>query len=100
MRPRGEVRQVLEQAFKDAGPCTVREVAARAQVGLATAQVTVYDMLRYGDVERVGRAKDAQSQAWAGVYELVRVAESAPEAGPVDESLNELQSVTAMWVIL
>ncbi|URI11436.1 hypothetical protein MW290_21060 [Aquincola tertiaricarbonis] len=57
-RPRGEVRQAIgaaAQAYMAEGqPATIRELAARAGVGLIAAQQCVSNMLRAGELAATG----------------------------------------------
>jgi hypothetical protein len=57
MRPAGEIRQALLQAcMLLATPeqgATLREIAARAQVGLAAAEATVKNMRRAGVIRKL-----------------------------------------------
>jgi hypothetical protein len=66
MRPAGEVRLALRDAAQalraEARVATWRDLALRAQVGFAVAQVTVENMARAGELQRVGAVRVAHSR--------------------------------------
>jgi hypothetical protein len=81
MRPAGEIRQAvmkaaIELARPDQGP-TMRELAARACVGIEAARSTVRDMTRHGHLMIRGeRRVDYRNRP---VAEYAPVTEPAPE---------------------
>lgn len=99
MRPAGEVRMALLHACRElATPergATLREIAARACVGLDAATYTVKHMSRGGKQLRIVRERrvDYRNRPVAE-YEPVRadVAQAADDAGFVD-----LGSVLRVW---
>ncbi|KQV85450.1 hypothetical protein [Rhizobacter sp. Root1221] len=106
MRPRGEIRDALAQAFirllSDRGllvegvavdGVSVRESAAAAQVGFDAARRTVENMVRAGQLVRISSVKRAGSQHWEGLY---APAEFVPgHACGVAALANALQSIAA-----
>lgn len=81
MRPRGEIRAAMADAFAvllrergllvegvavDGVSC--RDAAAVAQVGFDAARRTVENMVRAGELVRISSVKRAGSQHWEGLY--------------------------------
>lgn len=84
MRPRGDVRLALAQAW-DAGPAPVREAAQRACVGMAVARYTASRMVDSGELVVVQPGKPA-------VLARPVAAPSAADAVTVVDALDLLQS--------
>lgn len=96
MRPAGEIRQALLQACSDLATQdqapTLREIAARAQVGLAAAEATMKNMRRAGVVRQVRERRVS--------YRNRPVAEYVPAAWlpPQDCPAQGLARVLTQWV--
>ena len=97
MRPRGGMRLALmgaAQALTAAhGAATLAEIAAAARaveggparcgVPVATARVTLKNMLRGGDLQAVGRSKTAGTNRWRTLYATAELAAPEPCLAPV-----------------
>lgn len=100
MRPLGDVRQALETAFGDHGPCTWRNVLPAAGINThARAEVllvrrTVENMVRDGALVRCGAAKVAGSRNWHALYERVPDSQ-APTT--LQHGLDALEQATRSW---
>jgi hypothetical protein len=92
MRPRGEIREAMADAFLRlvlerglvvdgvaVDGVTSREAATAARVGFDLARRTTENMLQAGELVRVGRVKPAGSQHWSGLYAPASFAAPAPE---------------------
>lgn len=96
MRPAGEIRQALLQACMalatpDHGP-TLREIAARAQVGLQAARRTMDNMCRAGVIRKARDRRVAYRNR--PVAEYVPAAWTPPQQNPA----AGLASVLTTWV--
>jgi hypothetical protein len=108
MRPPGEIRQTLRAVFSERGASTWREVmsaipAASAQSPSERALVrrTVENMVRSGEVLRVGQAKPAGSKRWHALYEAAPpVAYEEPAAAERGADMQPLADVMKNWMIL
>lgn len=96
MRPAGEVRQALAKAAEElaaeASAATWRDMAQRANVGFKVARVTVENMARAGQLERVGSAKREHSKRWMALY--------APACAPavdVGAAVPAIDNVMRSW---
>jgi predicted ArsR family transcriptional regulator len=67
-RPRGDVSRAIVKALEDGPPMTLRDVAARCQIGYLAARWTLKELGRAGAVEIVGREKRAHSKKWVALY--------------------------------
>lgn len=104
MRPAGEIRAALLQAFA-AGPATWLAVvpacpvnpAALAEVRLV--RKTVENMAQAGVLRPCGSEKRAGERVWRTVYELVpsMVAAAPAELAVLNERLNLLAGVMRAW---
>lgn len=68
-RPQGALRVAVLGALLS-GPCTLRDIAQRAQMGYGAARYTVQDALRSGVVQICGHEKRPHAKRWLAVYEL------------------------------
>lgn len=68
-RPPGDVRMAIIQALAH-GPCTLRDIAQRANVGYAAARSTVQNAVRSGELQICGQEKRAHAKRWLAIYEL------------------------------
>lgn len=91
MRPRGEVRQALAQAFQQ-GPAEVKVAAHRAQVGLAVARYTASRMVDAGELVVVHDGRPA----------VLAVADAAPRPPSADVRVRlQLDEINRrMWGML
>ena len=75
-RPRGETREAMRLAFEalcaEHGPVTWRAAALHAKVGLDKAYEVTHDMVRAGQLARVGSCKQPHCTRWSGLYELAK----------------------------
>ena len=92
MRPRGTIRSAIHQAFVANGPATWRTAAEVAQVGYDAARHTVGNMVRAGELVRVGSSNSARApEVRLGLYGLPGEAREA-SAAP-----HELLRVMQRW---
>jgi hypothetical protein len=89
MRPRGtcgEVRKALSEAAQalagERSAASWRDMAQRAGVGYSKARETVKDMVRAGQLERVGAEKRAHSRNWVALYAPAVGLSAQPQAAP------------------
>lgn len=73
----GEVRTALVDALRTHGPMPLCDLAARSQVGLDAASMTVKNAVRYGAMQIVGHKKMPHCTKWVAVYDLA--SEEAPD---------------------
>lgn len=99
MRPAGEIREALRAAFAEAGHSTWRDVLPACHVDTsAPSEVlmvrrTVENMVRAGELVKVGNDRQAGSRIVRTLYEL------APRSGDTaSECLDMLQDVTRGWL--
>ena len=75
------------------GGASWRDAAVAAQVGWDAARVTVENMVRAGDLVKVGAEKVAGSNNWASLYEMVYL-----EAPPPPMNTDAVEAVMATWL--
>lgn len=97
MRPRGEIRAAIAQAFEHlvherglvvdgeaVDGVTWRDAAAHAQVGFDAARRAVENMVQAGELVKLGRHKPAGCQHWSGLYVPAPLAPApAPISPPI-----------------
>jgi hypothetical protein len=93
-RPRSELRSVIVKALEEGPPMTLREVAARCQVGYEATRWTLKRLVRASAVEIVGREKRAHCKKWVALYDIARTPEC--EQSPVSPAA-ELAIALAQW---
>ena len=110
MRPPGEVRAALRDVFSrlaaEHGPAGWREVLPllaplgidpRSSAEVRLVRKTVERMVLAGELQAVGRTKDAGQRVWRCLYEPARP--SSPRVGRQAQPFVDLARATRAWVI-
>lgn len=106
-RPAGEIRSALRSAFSELGHATWREVLPACPVNAASpaeallVRRTVENMVRAGELVRVGNSREAGSRIVRTLYELAPRAGADVDATPwchAVDCLDMLQDVTRGWL--
>lgn len=95
MRPPQEVSQAVLTALA-LGPCTLRDVCERAQVGYKAARASLGNLKRAKKVQICGQEKRAHAKGWCRLYELVDVDE-APFNTPAGAGAKVLAATLSAW---
>lgn len=69
-RSPGEIRAALAAVPVAHGPCTLRELLERSQVGYDAARYTVQNMVRAGALIKVGSERRAHAKRWVALYDV------------------------------
>ncbi len=97
-RPPGEIRRALraaaQQAARESGAATWRELAQRSGVGYLAAKAATRDMLRSGELQCVGHVKAAHSRRWLNLYQPAEPA-ARSDATPAQMAVAD---VMQRWV--
>lgn len=102
MRNRSEIRTGLRAVFETRGPATWRD--ALPQVGVnprspgeaMLVRRTVENMVRDGEVVKVGVSKSAGSRTWLALYELCERPEPAAPAEPTASLADAMRDFVAI----
>lgn len=92
MRPEGEVRQVIVEALRAAGPLALCDIATKTQVGYLACRRAIDNAVRANRLEIVGREKRAHCKQWVALYDVVRAAEQPPP-----QAVPDLQAALSAW---
>ena len=95
-RPPGALRGAVLVALRS-GPCTLRDIAQRAQVGYGAARYTVQDALRGGLVQICGQEKRPHAKRWLAIYELAEPPEEESPPAPIYPGHATLGAALSGW---
>lgn len=96
-RPAGPFRELVLDAARQ-GPCTMREVAHRTQIGMERTRRTVENLARGGELQVVGEQRVDYRNRPVAVYQAVAPQVATPPEPPQEQmSAAEIQLFMQGW---